>query len=183
MDDLAPSDHKPGDRRELVHLDAHGVAGVAVTLHHFIMPNGSSGRMVERRQYGEVRPVRHIHRRHHAPQFVPVDHAAVDPHQAIVFRADSQAGNRRVIVRQGEMPALVEVELPIQLLGEAFVEAKRRVVESDAGIGAVVGSQNRRVAGAVPAPDIAFLEQRYFANAVHLAQVVSRRQSMNARRR
>jgi len=32
----------------LVDLDTHGVASVAVTLHHFIVPDGSSGGMVER---------------------------------------------------------------------------------------------------------------------------------------
>ena len=180
-DNFAARNFKPRNRGELMHLDAHGVAGVAVTLHHFIMPDGSPGRMVERGEYGEPRPVGHIHRRHHAPQFVPVDHAAVDAHQPVVLCAYSQAGNRGVSVRQREMPALVEIQFPVQFFGEAFVEAKRRVVESDAGKGAVVGAQNRRVAGAVSAPDIALLQQRYFANAVDLAQVISRGEPMNAR--
>jgi hypothetical protein len=65
-------------------------------------------------------------------------------------------------VRQREMPALVEIKLPVQVLCQAFIEPQRCVVESDAGISAVVRSQDGRIAGAVSATDIAFLEQRYF---------------------
>ena len=40
-DDFAAVDFKPRDRGELMHLNTHGIAGVAVTLHHFVMPDGS----------------------------------------------------------------------------------------------------------------------------------------------
>ena len=111
-DDFATRDLKPGDGCELMHLNAHGVAGVAVPLHHFIMPDGASGRMIERREYGEPWAVGHIHRGHHAAQFFAIDHAAVDPHQLIVLRTDARPVIGGVGMRQREMPALVEIELP-----------------------------------------------------------------------
>ena len=84
-------------------------------------------------------------------------------------------------MRQREMPTLVEIQFPVELLGEAFVEAQRRVVESDARIGAVIRAQDGRVAGAVSAADIALLEQRYFADAMDFSQIVSCGEPMHAR--
>src|ERR1035441_2450526 len=80
---------------------------------------------------------------------------------------------------QRQMSALAEQDVPSQLLRHLFIELHRCVIEGDAFRSAIVGAQDSRVATAVAAAEIAFVEQGDFLHSMTLAKVVSSGKPVN----
>src|ERR1039458_4389085 len=81
---------------------------------------------------------------------------------------------------QRQMSALAEQHVPSQLLRHLFIKLHRCVIEGNAFRSAIVGSQDSRVATAVAAAEIAFVEQGDFLHSMTLAQIVGSSKSVNS---
>ena len=122
-----------------------------------------------------------IERRDELADFLRIDEPAVDAQHLVVLRPESKAAHRGVGMRQGQVAALAEQQVPAQLLRESLIELERGVVEGDAFRRAVVGAKDCRIAAAVAASQVALLEHGHAPDPVLRSQVIGRGQAVHAR--
>ena len=138
-------------------------------------------RRVIQRPHDRVDRVRvvDLHRGGQSLDLIGVDEPRVDAGDAVDLGPIGHHEHRPVGVGQGQMAALGEEQVEVELLGEALVELDAGVVEARPLGRLVVGAQDRRVAPRGPGADVALLEDGDIVDAV-LAQVVRGGQPVRA---
>ena len=160
-------------------VHAHRRTGPRIAPGHGIMPRRAAARLIEGAQHRIARPV-DIDDRHqfldpvrsdpfglHALQHVGMHRAQIAPHLVMGLGQHQQA-------------ARAEHDVVVQILAERLVQRARLFIKRRRGVLQVVGADDRGVAPGVAAAQPALFDHRDIGDAVVLAEVIGRGQTMAA---
>ena len=145
---------------------------------HCIMPDDPSRRMVKRPHDRVPGVIGNIDFRKHLLDFWRIQNRTVDSQRPVVGCPGRQGLHGRRAVAQGEVSLLAEHQVVIQFLGKVFIQFQTLIIEEDAFLCPVIGSQDCSISSRPPVTNELLLDDGDVGDAMVFGKVVGGRQTM-----
>ena len=169
-----------GDLGVLMDVHTEGIRAAGVPPDDGVVPDDASRRMPQRAEYRVPRALADVNERGQPLDLSWIDHLGIDALDLVHLRAPAHRPQRGVAVRQGEMAALREHHVEVEVGSEPAVELDRAVVEPDPLWRQVVRAENRRVAARAARSQVALVQHGDVGYPVIGGQVIGGSQPVHA---